>query len=40
MRSEWTKIYQEYAEGTPISTLAKKHNVTEAELRKKFKEYR
>lgn len=34
------KIYQEYAEGTPLSTLAKRYNMTVAELRKLFKEYR
>ena len=34
------KLYQEYAEGTPISTLAKRYNITEAKLRKMLKEYR
>lgn len=34
------KIFQEYAEGTPISTLAKRYNMTERELRKFLNEYR
>ena len=34
------KLFQEYAEGTPLSTLAKRYNTTEAALRKLFKEYR
>ena len=33
------KIYQQYAEGTPLSTLAKRYNVAESILRKWFKEY-
>jgi Mor family transcriptional regulator len=34
------KIYQEYAEGTPLSTLAVRYNMTVAALRKMLKEYR
>jgi hypothetical protein len=34
------KLLQEYAEGTPISTLAVRYNMTEAALRKLLKEYR
>lgn len=34
------KLLQEYAEGTPLSTLAKRYNTTEAALRKLLKEYR
>ena len=34
------KLYQEYAEGTPLSTLAKRYNTTVAALRKLLKEYR
>lgn len=33
-------IYQAYAEGTPISTLSKRHGISEAKLRKALKEYR
>ena len=34
------KLFQEYAEGTPLSTLAKRYNMTVPALRKLFKEYR
>ena len=34
------KLYQEYAEGTPLSTLAKRYKTTEAALRKLLNEYR
>lgn len=34
------KLFKDYAEGTPLSTLAKRYNTTEAALRKLFKEYR
>jgi hypothetical protein len=34
------KLYQEYAEGTPLSTLAKRYNTTVPKLRKMLKEYR
>lgn len=34
------KLYQEYAEGVPISTLAVRYNVKESTLRKYLNEYR
>ena len=34
------KLFQEYAEGTPISTLAVRYKMTEAALRRLLKEYR
>lgn len=34
------KLYQQYAEGTPLSTLAVRYNMTVAALRKLLKEYR
>ena len=34
------KLYQEYAEGTPLSTLAVRYKTTVAALRKLLKEYR
>ena len=34
------KLYQEYAEGTPLSTLAVRYNMTVPALRKLLKEYR
>jgi hypothetical protein len=34
------KIYQAYAEGTPLSTLAVRYNMTVPALRKLLKEYR
>ena len=34
------KLLQEYAEGTPLSTLAVRYKMTEAALRKLLKEYR
>jgi hypothetical protein len=33
-------LYREYAEGTPLSTLAVRYNTTVAALRKLLKEYR
>lgn len=40
MRDDWYAMYRLYAEGMPLSTIANKFKVTEAALRKKFKEYR
>ena len=34
------KLLQEYAEGTPISTLARRYSMSESALRKILKEYR
>ena len=34
------KLLQEYAEGTPLSTLAVRYHISEAALRKLLKEYR
>jgi hypothetical protein len=34
------KLFQEYAEGTPLSTLAVRYNMTVPALRKLLKEYR
>lgn len=34
------KLLQEYAEGTPLSTLAVRYTMTVAALRKLLKEYR
>ena len=34
------RLFQEYAEGTPLSTLAVRYNMTVPALRKLLKEYR
>ena len=38
--TNFDEIYKQYAEGTPLSTLAKRFNVSEVQLRKWFNETR